>query len=151
LRRGALICTSGRRVPGMGTPSTLRRPLRAAIAIPPTKPASAAPPVSAGPFALDAASPIAWPVCCAPFAMLCAPVDTVSRTASTGFGAEPFRELLCRRAACARRAACDRFAEVDPDFLADDPDFLADDPDFLAVAADLVLAMRFSSSVSVLR
>jgi len=56
--------------------------------------------------------------------MLCAPVDTVSRTASTGFGVEPLLELL------RRRAACDPLAE---DFV---------DPAFLWVEADLVLAMR---------
>ena len=36
--------------------------------MPPTRPAIAAPPASAGPFALLAAEPIAWPALCAPLA-----------------------------------------------------------------------------------
>ena len=40
--------------------------------MPPTSPATAAPPASAGTFALLAAAPIAWPA-------LCAPLATVSR------------------------------------------------------------------------
>ena len=44
--------------------------------MPPTMPAIAAPPASAGPLALVAAEPIVWPA-------LCAPLATVSRVLST--------------------------------------------------------------------
>jgi hypothetical protein len=73
----------------------------------------AAPPVSAGPFAFDA-----------PLAMLWAPLETVSRTASTGLGDEPLPELL-------RRAARDRLVDA-----------ARVDPLFLRAEADWVLAMR---------
>src|SRR5215208_5038701 len=82
-RAGRLTFMSGRLVPGTGTPSTRRRPPRAAIVIPPTSPASAAPPAMAGPLALLATVPIAWPALRAPPAtvsrVLCAPLETASR------------------------------------------------------------------------
>jgi hypothetical protein len=74
-RVGRFTWMRGRLVRGIGSPSTRRRAPRDAIVIPPTRPASAAPPASAGPFALLAADPIAWPA-------LCAPPVTVSRVLS---------------------------------------------------------------------
>jgi len=71
-------------------PRTRRRPPREAIAMPPTSPAIAAPPASAGPLALLAAEPIAWPAPCAPLA-------TVSRVLLTPFFTAPVALLAAER------------------------------------------------------
>ena len=55
--------------------------------MPPTRPAIAAPPASAGTLALLAAEPIAWPA-------LCAPLATVSRVLSTRSFTPPLDEAL---------------------------------------------------------
>ena len=58
--------------------------------MPPTMPASAAPPASAGPLALLAAEPMACPA-------LCAPLATVSRVASTRSFIAPVVRLAAER------------------------------------------------------
>src|SRR5829696_2136901 len=98
--------TSGRDVPGIGTPSTLRLPPRAS-AIPPTRPASAAPPATAGTFAAPAALPTARPA--SPAALptarraLWAPSTTLPRAEATGPPLEVPRELLLLRELLGRR------------------------------------------------
>ena len=58
--------------------------------MPPTRPAIAAPPASAGPLALLAAEPIAWPA-------LCAPLVTVSRVLWTRSFTAPVAPLGLER------------------------------------------------------
>jgi hypothetical protein len=63
--------------------------------MPPTRPAIAAPPASAGPFALLAAEPIAWPALCAPLATVSLALWTRSFTAPVGpLAPERFRPEL---------------------------------------------------------
>jgi hypothetical protein len=63
--------------------------------MPPTRPAIAAPPASAGPFALLAAEPIAWPALCAPLATVSLALWTRSFTAPVvPLASERFRPEL---------------------------------------------------------
>jgi hypothetical protein len=90
--------------------------------------------------------------------MLCAPLATVSRTTSTGFADAPLpdelRGLDRRRLACGRRAdevACllGAFRLPDPDRVAlAFPAFAFVAFGFVAFDAEVPLAMRVSSSVS---